>query len=529
MKKRREKTKRGLILKSLGGGLLAILGAQAYRYAAPPARPKTCDFAYPADVAADAQTQITVSVPADAPDFIRTGGFTNDASCLNKTPVFGIAKIASENDVRNALRFAREHGLKVTSAGQQHSMGGQSFVRNGLVLDMKGFKRMSLDKEHAVLTVESGALWVDVQAFLDPQGFAVKAMQSINIFTVGGTLSVNAHGIAHDPGQIAPTVRSLRVMTADGEVRTASPAENPELFRAVLGGYGLAGVILDARLDVVKNETYAWTREFMDYKDFPAYYAKNIEHDPEIGLFYGRLSVSPTSYLTQALAHVYRKTDFEGQTPSLQVPTHTWVSRLVINFSKTGGFGRWVRWILETYLEPKLHFCSHNSALNQKEACIVSRNQEMYDAMGYLKNNLKDTDILQEYFIPHENMVPFVDGLRNIVGKDGANLLNVTIRIVRKDTITSLPYAKEDSFAFVLYFNQKLNERDSEILKKTTVDLIDLATSLRGTYYLPYQLYYSPAQLRAAYPEIDAFFAEKKKLDPAGIFTNTFYEKYGKR
>src|SRR6185436_7423963 len=128
------------------------------------------------------------------------------------------------------------------------------------------------------------------------------------------------------------------------------------------------------------------------------------------------------------------------------------------------------------------------------EVCNVSRNQEMYDSMGYLKNKLADTDILQEYFIPVEKMSDFIDGLRTTVKTNGANLLNVTIRIVHKDTITALPYAKDDRFAFVLYFNQKLNEKESKILQKTTTDLIDVATSLGGTFYLPYQLYYSEAQ-----------------------------------
>jgi FAD/FMN-containing dehydrogenase len=160
------------------------------------------------------------------------------------------------------------------------------------------------------------------------------------------------------------------------------------------------------------------------------------------------------------------------------------------------------------------------------EICDVSRNQEMYDSMGYLKNKLSDTDILQEYFIPQARMPEFVDGLRTIVKKNGANLLNCTIRIAHKDTITSLPYAKEDMFAFVLYFNQKLNTTDSQKLQKATTDLIDLATSLSGTYYLPYQLYYSPEQLRKAYPEVDAFFARKKIYDPEILFTNKWYEKY---
>ena len=255
---------------------------------------------------------------------------------------------------------------------------------------------------------------------------------------------------------------------------------------------------------------------------------KNIKDNQEIGLFYGRISVSPTSYLTETVAHVYTKTADREDPPALAFPKHTWINRLVFNVSKTGSAGRWARWILEKYVEPKLHICSRNEAMSRKEVCLVSRNQEMYDSMGYLKNRLRDTDILQEYFIPKANMPAFVDGLRATVKKDGANLLNVTIRIVSKDMVTSLPYAKEDMFAFVLYFNQKLDERSAETLRKTTVDLIDVAESLRGTYYLPYQLYYSSEQLRKAYPEIGGFFAAKKEYDPAELFTNTFYEKYSK-
>jgi FAD/FMN-containing dehydrogenase len=60
-------------------------------------------------------------------------------------------------------------------------------------------------------------------------------MQSINIFSVGGTLSVNAHGIDPMPGPVAPTVRSMRIMLSNGEVVEASSTQNAELFRHVLG------------------------------------------------------------------------------------------------------------------------------------------------------------------------------------------------------------------------------------------------------------------------------------------------------
>lgn len=518
------------IIMSLLMAVLIFFGIKkGVDFASAPTKDKDCNFIWPETVDQTKPTKIILEQNTINFNLEQKGGVINDASCLNKTSVYGIAKITSNNDVRYALQFAKANNLKVTSAGQKHSMGGQSFIQDGLVLDMRGLNKMKLNKESMTLNVQTGAKWADVQKFLDKEGLSVKAMQSINIFTVGGTLSVNAHGVAHDPGQIAPTVKQMHIMTADGNVVTASPNQNSELFSHALGGYGLFGVILDVDLEVVPNEVYMWKTTYIDYKEFPEFYKNNVEGNKNLGLMYARISVSPTSYLTQTLVHTFEKTDWKKPTPTLELPKLTWFSRFVFNFSKTGSIGRWVRWILEKYAEPKIHACvSRNFAMASDIVCDVSRNQEMYDSMGYLKNKLPDTDILQEYFIPQDKMADFIDGLRNTVRKNGANLLNVTIRIVHKDSVTALPYAKDERFAFVLYFNQEFNDKESKILQKTTTDLIDVAESLGGTFYLPYQLYYSEEQLHKAYPEIDTFFTTKKKYDPSELFQNTWYKKYSK-
>jgi FAD/FMN-containing dehydrogenase len=507
--------------------LVAFIAERVFNYASPPNKEKDCDFAYPPAV--KAQPRVAAGpTPKNNLRLDQAGGFINDASCLNKTPIYGIAKVRSIEDVRDALQYARENNLKVSLAGQRHSMGGQSFFEGGLVLDMRGLNRFTLREETKILSTESGATWTQIQPFLDGKGLSVKAMQSINVPTVGGTLSVNAHGIAHDPGQIAPTVRSFRIMLSDGTIKTASATENAELFRVALGGYGLFGVILDTDLEVVPNEVYEWKTKYMNYAELPDYYREKVEGNKDVGLAYGRISVSPVSYLTETAFHTYEKRTFGGTIPTLEPLHYDWFVRLVVNLSKTGGAGRRVRWDLEKHLEPKIYPClSRNQAMNRGEGCFVTRNHEMADSMSYLKGKLQDTDILQEYFIPRARTAAFVDGLRDVVGREGSNLLNVTVRIVHKDTVTALPYAKEDMFAFVLYFNQKLDEEDSRTVERTTNELIDLAIRLGGTFYLPYQLYYSREQLRDAYPEIEHFFEEKRKFDPIELFTNKFYEKYG--
>ena len=512
----------------VAASLLILSAKKIFDYTAAPDYEKESDFVFPHNPDQEKPT-VLIAEPKSPPiSFKQSGGFTNDASHLNKTAVYGIVKISNEDDIRNALQFARERNLKVTCAGQQHSMGGQTFTHGGLVLDLRGFNRIKLDKEKKIVNIQTGARWWQLQQLLDKDGLSVKAMQSINIFSVGGTLSVNAHGIDPMPGPVAPTVRSMRIMLSNGDIVKAGPAENGALFRHALGGYGLFGVILDVDLDIVDNEMYARKALYMDYKDFPGYYKANVENNRDIGLVFGRLSVAPQSFLRETAVHTYSKMQFDGALPPLKPARHNTLDRLIINLSKIGGMGRWTRWTLEKYAEPHLHECvTRNQAMNQKEACLVSRNEEMYDDMAYLKNRLRDTDILQEYFVPYERMPEFVDGLRDVVQRNHANLLNVTIRTVHKDTVTALPYAKQDMFGFVLYFNVKFNDEENEILKKTTADLIDVVERARGTYYLPYQLFYSPEQLHKSYPEIDDFFAAKKKYDPIGLFSNKFYEKYG--
>ena len=166
------------------------------------------------------------------------------------------------------MRGAR--GLKVSIAGSHHSQGGQTYTAGGVQFDMRGFwKVLAIDTVAQTITVESGATWDEVQRALAPKGLAIKVMQSSNIFTVGGTMSANAHGRDLDVTQVVEVVERFHLLQADGGVVEVSRTENPELFSLVIGGYGMYGVILDVTLKVTRDEMYEQRAVTMDYKDVP--------------------------------------------------------------------------------------------------------------------------------------------------------------------------------------------------------------------------------------------------------------------
>lgn len=511
--------------------LLGISGVarKVYLLAAAPTGEKDCPPLFPAPAGDLAKaTTLNLNTSGLALPWAQKGGYLNDASCLDRTAVYGIVQVTDLDDLKNALIFAKENGLKVSIAGVRHSMGGQAFYQNALVLDMRKFNRMSLDAERKVLTVQSGATWHDIQNFLHPT-WAVKAMQSTDIFTVGGSISVNAHGMDHQVGAIGQTIQAMRVMLPDGSIQRVSRTENPELFRLVIGGYGLFGIILDADLEITTNAVYEPARTIINYQDFPQVFNQEIASNPDYGLFYGHLSTAPQSFLREMILYTYKDTHpVEAKIPPLTEVTNVKLRRLVLNLSKQGSIFMGLKWWAEKNVEPLLEACpvSRNQAIQEGEACLVSRNNPMHDSVKYLKNDLPDdTDILHEYFIPRTNFVPFIDGLRQVLQNNQANLLNASVRVVHPEDI-ALNYAPTEMFSIVLYLNQQTGSEGNERMGRLTRELIDLTLAQGGRFFLPYQLHYTGEQLKRSYPEIAAFFEAKKRYDPDLRLTNTFYEKY---
>ncbi|MDQ3702916.1 MAG: FAD-binding oxidoreductase [Chloroflexota bacterium] len=430
--------------------------------------------------------------------------------------------------VREALEYVRANGLKVSLAGVRHSMGGQAFHHNALVLDMTGFRQMSIDAVAKTLTVQSGATWHDIQNYLHPR-LAVKAMQSTDIFTVGGSISVNAHGMDHRAGAVANTIRWLRVMLPDGSIRRVSRPEEAELFELVVGGYGLFGVILDAEIDVVDNVLYHSERREISYREFERVFREELLPDESVGLMYGHLSTAPESFLEEMILYLYRDAGVPlPELPPLGEVSQIKLRRFVFNLSKLGGPAMSAKWFAEKYIEPRLEGCTvtRSEGLTEGGACYVSRNEPMHDSVPYLRNSLAgETDILQEYFVPRSQFVKFVDAAREVLSAQRAKVLNASMRVVHREAV-ALNYAPADMFALVLYLNQRTDAAGTQAMRRLSETLIDVTTSLGGTFFLPYQLHYTPQQLERSYPAVPAVFRAKRRYDPELLLTNTWYEAY---
>ena len=224
--------------------------------------------------------------------------------------------------------------------------GEQSIADGSIHLDMLRLNKVKYNLKKKTVRVEAGAQWRKVQRILDKYGRAVKVMQSDNIFTVGGSLSVNVHGWQVGSPPIASTVISLKVVTADGKIRHIDKGKDSELFRAVLGGYGQFAVITEVELKTVPNSTLKFHAKFISSEDFAKEYFHRVTQNPKAQLAYGRLSVDKGKLFEEAGVFWYEKA--LGKTlPGLKQESLVAIKRVIFRSSQYTDFGKRIRWSAE--------------------------------------------------------------------------------------------------------------------------------------------------------------------------------------
>ncbi len=161
---------------------------------------------------------------------------------IDKHPAL-IVRCRESGDVLRALEFARGNHLQVAVRGGGHNVAGKALCDDGMVIDLSGMKGIRVDPAARTARAEPGLTWGEFDRETQEHGLATTggfvSTTGIAGLTLGGGLGwlMRRYGLACD------NLRSVEIITADGQVRTASGSENPDLFWAVRGGGGNFGIV----------------------------------------------------------------------------------------------------------------------------------------------------------------------------------------------------------------------------------------------------------------------------------------------
>ena len=153
-----------------------------------------------------------------------------------------IAQCTDVEDVRAAINYGRETGIATAVRSGGHSVAGMSTVDDGLVIDLRNMKDITVDREARTATCGPGVTWAEFDRATQQHGLATTGGRVSTTGVAGLTLGGGSGWLERKHGLSCDNLMSVELVTASGESVRASAVEHPDLFWALHGGGGNFGV-----------------------------------------------------------------------------------------------------------------------------------------------------------------------------------------------------------------------------------------------------------------------------------------------
>jgi len=453
--------------------------------------------------------------------------WVNDThSALNQTSVSRVLEPRRPSAVADAVTRARRLGEPLAISGARHAMGGQQFLTGGTLLDMRHLNSVRwFDRSRALLEVEAGITWPDViRGYLAMQrgpgrAYGIRQKQTgADRLTLGGAVSSNIHGRGLRAQPFVADVEELEVVTAAGDIVRCSRTEHPELFRHVVGGYGLFGVVTAVTLRLVPRVKVERCVSLLEIDSLIEAFDERIAAGHLYGDFQFATAPDSPGFLRTGVLSSYRPVPDDRVIPKDQrrLSQSDWNDLLTLaHADKRAAFERFSDFYLATH--GQLYWSDTHQL-----------NLYLEDYHGALDHRLgsacRGSEMITELYVPRDRLLAFMNDVRHDFRLNGVDFIYGTIRLIEAEHETALPWARE-SYACVI-FNLHIDHRREDLARAADHfrRLIDHSLRHGGSYFLTYHRFASAAQVEAAHPSIRQFLAAKRRLDPEGIFRSDWYQ-----
>ncbi|HEY8540290.1 MAG TPA: FAD-binding oxidoreductase [Steroidobacteraceae bacterium] len=455
--------------------------------------------------------------------------FCNDThSHLNRTPVRGRLVPTSVEDVVSFVEEIRERGEYLMACGSCHAMGGQQFASDGWLLDMRGMNRvLEFDADRGLIRVEAGITWPELMRHYviaqhgKSSAWGIRQKQTgADRLTIGGAVSANIHGRGLTLPPFVSDLESLEVVLADGSVVECSRNNHPELFRHVVGGYGLFGIVTSAVIRLTARQKVQRVVQIRHLDEIAEAFQERIE----AGYLYGdfQFSTAPEDdlFLKRGVFSCYRPVEPETSIPSGQIRLSPADWRRLIYLAhrnKPRAFYEFADFYLRS--SGQIYW----SDTHQLSLYLDDYHAELD---RYCDANVPGSEVITELYVPPARLTAFMDDVRKDFLEHDVDLIYGTVRLIERDTESALPWARE-RFACII-FNLHVDHEPKDIARagEHFRRLIDIAIHHGGSFFLTYHRHATMKQVLECYPQFAQFLRAKRAFDPQEIFRSDWYQHY---
>jgi FAD/FMN-containing dehydrogenase len=452
---------------------------------------------------------------------LHTGCLLNDVhSGLNRTRVAELARPATLEATRSLIGACVRARRPLAIMGARHSMGGQQFLANGLVVDTAALNRIeSFDEQRGWVVVEAGIRWPALLDWLqrnpaNRRRWTVRQKQTGgDEFSLGGSIAANVHGRGLGIAPLVDDIEWIELIDAQGRRQQLSRDVERELFALVVGGYGLFGLVTRVCLRLIPEQTLQREVSMVRVADLMGRFEQARDRDCRYGDFQFAVDPDSPDFLDLGILSCYRPVDAEATAQPRALGDAGFRHLLhLAHVDKTRAFNEYANYYLSSAGQRYPLVAQHRGIY------LDGYHADIDAALGH-----RGSEMISELYVPRAAFTRFMGLAAEALRQHCANPIYGTVRLIERDDITALAWAREPWACIV--FNLHVEHRASGPLEAAAAfrALIDAALECGGSFYLTYHRWARPDQVEAAHPTLRTVLDRKRELDPHGIFQSDWY------
>lgn len=454
----------------------------------------------------------------------------NHLNRLTVTSLFQIYYPKTIEDTKEIVKQLKNHGKMHSFQSRGYSIGSQHLIENGILIDTKKMNKVEFfDSVNGVVKTGPSMSWHQLLSYLNraqkdnPYAWMPKQIPSHFLdYSIAGSVSANIHGNNLLCSPLIKDIDAIDLINISGEAQRIHRKANDELFKLVVGGYGLFGLITGVELKLSKKLILKRKVQAISIKDL----FSNINDHIQAGCLNFEVTLntddSSSDFLQTGLVSSYFPVEADPKTIQFETYHDSYLDK--------------------TMYKENLHLFKNNK--NEKiklKNDLIERKNELYYWSNQItpycpvEKNLHIVNLFfpeyknhflikQKYYIPMENIHLFLNKMSSHKICHEFNLINATLSITKKDEESFLFWSKQDYAALDLSFHISQSTQSLINIKEYLIEITDLAIYFNGNFDLGYTQCFEKDQLLNCYPQMPDFLNLKLKHDPNEMIQSNWYQ-----
>jgi decaprenylphospho-beta-D-ribofuranose 2-oxidase len=436
-----------------------------------------------------------------------------------------VADLFHTNDVhemQGIIDGSGPRGIIARGLGRSYGAAAQNAGGNVIEITAEGDPNgidAFLDSATGELDVASSVSLDSILRMSVPRGWFVPVTPGTRFVTVGGAIASDVHGKNHHfDGSFGQHVSSITLMLATGEIVEMTPQSHPEWFWATVGGMGLTGIILRAKVRMLRIESSRVRVETERLVNFDAVCeamsSDGADNDYRYSVCWIDLLATGSSMgrgvLTRgehaSVADV-KDDDVLAYDPRLKVPAPGWVPNGLLN-----------KWSIKAFNE-----VWYRKAPATRHVSIESIPQFFHPLDGVHQwNRLYG----KQGFIQYQFIVPLdrIDVLRAVIETFSSAGVASFLAVLKRMGAQNLAPMSFPTEGWTLTLDMAAGIKGlPELLAKVDNMVLDAG----GRHYLAKDSHVSPMAVRRGYPRLDEWMQTRDSMDPHGLWRSDLARRLG--